>query len=82
MRPSFGARPSTWRSLLPDDTRDILEIWIEQTEGAKFRMKVFTDLKTRGCHDTLIAVTDGLKNMRGKSIRRAVTSRPTKRRRS
>ena len=26
-------------------------------------MKVFTDLKTRGCHDILIAVTDGLKGM-------------------
>ena len=38
-------------------------IWIEQTEGAKFWMKVFTDLKTRGCADILIAVTDGLKGM-------------------
>lgn len=47
----------------PDGTRDILGIWIEQTEGAKFWMKVFTDLKTRGCHDILIAVTDGLKGM-------------------
>jgi putative transposase len=35
----------------------------EQTEGAKFWMKVFTDLKTRGCQDILIAVTDGLKGM-------------------
>ena len=26
-------------------------------------MKVFNDLKTRGCHDILIAVTDGLKGM-------------------
>jgi putative transposase len=47
----------------PDGTRDILGIWIEQTEGAKFGMKVFTDLKSRGCHDILIAVTDGLKGM-------------------
>src|ERR1041385_8831834 len=44
-------------------SRDILGIWIEQTEGAKFWMKVFTDLKTRGCQDILIAVTDGLKGM-------------------
>ena len=50
-------------AVLPDGTRDILGIWIEQTEGAKFWMKVFTDLKTRGCHDILIAVTDGLKGM-------------------
>ena len=50
-------------AILPDGTRDILGLWIEQTEGAKFWMKVFTDLKTRGCQDILIAVTDGLKGM-------------------
>ena len=49
--------------MLPDGTRDILGIWIENTEGAKFWMKVFNDMKTRGCHDVLIAVTDGLKGM-------------------
>ena len=51
--------------MLPDGSRDILGIWIEQTEVAKFWMKVFTDLKTRGCRDILIliAVTDGLKGM-------------------
>lgn len=49
--------------VLPDGSRDILGLWIEQTEGAKFWMKVFNDLKTRGCHDILIAVTDGLKGM-------------------
>lgn len=50
-------------AVLPDGSRDILGIWVEQTEGAKFWLKVFTDLKTRGCHDILIAVTDGLKGM-------------------
>src|SRR5437762_338278 len=50
-------------AVLPDGSRDILGLWIEQTEGAKFWMKVFTDLKTRGCQDILIAVTDGLKGM-------------------
>jgi putative transposase len=49
--------------VLGDGTRDILGIWIENTEGAKFWMKVFNDLKTRGCNDILIAVTDGLKGM-------------------
>ena len=49
--------------VLPDGTRDILGIWIESTEGAKFWMKVFNDLKTRGVEDVLIAVTDGLKGM-------------------
>ena len=49
--------------ILPDGTRDILGLWIEGTEGAKFWMKVFNDMKTRGCNDILIAVTDGLKGM-------------------
>ena len=49
--------------VLPDGTRDILGLWIENTEGAKFWMKVFNDLKTRGVGDILIAVTDGLKGM-------------------
>ena len=49
--------------VLPDGTRDILGLWIEGTEGAKFWMKVFNDLRTRGVGDILIAVTDGLKGM-------------------
>jgi putative transposase len=49
--------------ILPDGTREILGLWIENTEGAKFWMKVFNDLKTRGVNDILIAVTDGLKGM-------------------
>jgi transposase-like protein len=49
--------------VLPDGTRDILGLWIENTEGAKFWMKVFNDLKTRGVADVLIAVTDGLKGI-------------------
>ncbi len=47
----------------PDGSRDILGLWIEGTEGAKFWMKVFNDLKTCGVVDILIAVTDGLKGM-------------------
>jgi len=46
-----------------DGQRDILGLWIEGTEGAKFWMKVFNDLRTRGVADILIAVTDGLKGM-------------------
>lgn len=49
--------------VLPDGSRDILGVWIEQTEGAKFWMRVFADLQARGCRDILIAVTDGLKGM-------------------
>ena len=49
--------------VLPDGTRDILGLWIEGTEGAKFWIKVFNDLETLGVADILIAVTDGLKGM-------------------
>jgi transposase-like protein len=36
-------------------------LWIEQTEGAKFWLRVMTELKNRGVEDVLIAVVDGLK---------------------
>ena len=41
--------------------KHVLGLWIEQTEGAKFWLKVMNDLKTRGVQDILIAVVDGLK---------------------
>lgn len=43
----------------PDGTRDILGLWIENTEGAKFWMRVFNDLKTRGVNDILIRRPEG-----------------------
>jgi putative transposase len=46
-----------------DGTREILGLWVEQTEGAKFWLKVFNDLRTRGVSDILIAVVDGLKGL-------------------
>jgi putative transposase len=44
-----------------DGQKDVLGLWIEQTEGAKFWLRVMNDLKTRGVNDVLIAVVDGLK---------------------
>ena len=55
-------------AVLPDGSRDILGIWIEQTEGAKFWMKVFTDLRTRGCQNLVIAVTDALRHERPQGL--------------
>jgi putative transposase len=49
--------------ILPDGTREVLGIWIEQTEGAKFWLKVFNELRSRGVADILIAVVDGLKGL-------------------
>jgi len=47
--------------ILPDGAKEILGIWIEQTEGAKFWLRVMNELKNRGITDILIAVVDGLK---------------------
>lgn len=41
--------------------KDVLGLWIEQAEGAKFWLKVMNDLRSRGVADILIAVVDGLK---------------------
>jgi putative transposase len=40
--------------------RDVLGIWFQRTEGAKFWLQVLTDLKTRGVHDVLVCCVDGL----------------------
>ena len=40
--------------------KQILGMWIEQSEGAKFWLSVMNDLKARGLDDILIAVVDGL----------------------
>ena len=45
----------------PDGSKEILGLWIEQTEGAKFWLRVMNELKNRGVEDILIAVVDGLK---------------------
>src|SRR5437763_6646214 len=41
--------------------RDVLGMWFQETEGAKFWMQVLTDLKQRGVQDILICCVDGLK---------------------
>lgn len=41
--------------------KEVLGLWSEQTEGAKFWLRVMNELKARGVGDILIAVVDGLK---------------------
>ncbi|WP_435626938.1 IS256 family transposase [Candidatus Ferrigenium straubiae] len=41
--------------------KELLGIWIAQTEGAKFWLQVMTELKNRGVQDIFIACVDGLK---------------------
>src|ERR1019366_237133 len=43
-----------------DGDRDVLGMWFQEAEGAKFWMQVLTDLKQRGVQDILIACVDGL----------------------
>ncbi|HUL46774.1 MAG TPA: IS256 family transposase [Steroidobacteraceae bacterium] len=44
-----------------DGDRDVLGMWFQETEGAKFWMQVLNDLKQRGVRDILICCVDGLK---------------------
>ena len=43
-----------------DGRRDVLGLWVAETEGAKFWLEVFTDLKNRGVNDVLFLCADGL----------------------
>ncbi|HEX2160244.1 MAG TPA: IS256 family transposase [Thermoleophilaceae bacterium] len=44
-----------------DGDREVLGIWWQDSEGAKFWLAVLNDLRRRGVHDVLIACVDGLK---------------------
>jgi putative transposase len=45
----------------PDGQKEVLGLWLEANEGAKFWLKVITELKNRGLEDIFIACCDGLK---------------------
>src|SRR5436190_2067570 len=44
-----------------DGTKEILGLWLEQNEGAKFWLRVMNELKNLGVQDVMIAVVEGLK---------------------
>lgn len=44
-----------------DGGKEVLGMWIEQSEGAKFWLRVMGELKSRGVEDIMLAVVDGLK---------------------
>jgi putative transposase len=46
-----------------DGYKEVLGLWIEQTEGAKFWLKVLTEMRNRGLQDIIIACCDGLKGL-------------------
>ncbi len=41
--------------------KEVLGLWLEQNEGAKFWLRVMNELRNRGTEDILLAVVDGLK---------------------
>jgi len=43
--------------------KELLGLWVAQTEGSKFWLSVFTELKNRGVQDCFIACVDGLKGL-------------------
>jgi putative transposase len=47
--------------LTVEGERDVLGMWFQETEGAKFWMQVLAELKQRGVRDILICCVDGLK---------------------
>jgi transposase-like protein len=57
------------------DEKELLGLWIVETEGAKFWLAVFTAVKNRGVRDGLIACVDGLKGAAG-SHRSRVSQHP------
>ena len=44
-----------------DGSKEILGLWLEPNEGAKFWLRVMNELRNRGVEDVLLAVVDGLK---------------------
>ncbi len=44
-----------------EGNKEVLGLWIEETEGAKFWLKILTEIKNRGVEDILILCCDGLK---------------------
>src|SRR3954468_13621436 len=46
-----------------DGEREVLGMWWQETEGAKFWLAVLNDLRRRGVEDVLIACVDGLKGV-------------------
>jgi putative transposase len=46
-----------------DGEKELLGLWLSESEGAKFWLMVFTELKNRGVQDCFIACVDGLQGL-------------------
>ncbi len=58
--------------------KEVLGLWIAQTEGAKFWLQVVTELKNRGVKDIFIACVDGLKGFPEATFKNDRMNTPTK----
>ena len=47
----------------PDGSKDVLGLWMQATEGAKFWLTILTELRQRGVEDILVLCADGLTGM-------------------
>ena len=47
----------------PEGEKELLGLWVAQTEGSKFWLTIFNELKNRGVCDCFIACVDGLKGL-------------------
>ena len=52
MKAQSRTRRCTWPSARSEH-KEVLGIWIEQTEGAKYWLRVMTEIRNRGTHDVL-----------------------------
>lgn len=46
-----------------DGRKDVLGLWLQHTEGAKFWLSILTELQSRGVEDILVLCADGLTGM-------------------
>ena len=46
-----------------DGSKEVLGLWVQSTEGAKFWLTILSELKTRGVEDVLVLCADGLSGM-------------------
>lgn len=56
-----------------DGRKEVLGLWVGESEGAKFWLRIFTELKNRGVQNIFVSCMDGLKGM-PEAIQAAVSS--------
>ena len=63
--------------LTMDGEKELLGLWLSESEGAKFWLSVFTELQNRGVQDCFIACVDGLKGLPEAIVEGGVSENPS-----